>query len=468
MEHNTPAQPPCDGIPPPRGKGAETSGKETRPALARGSLPLIGHSLQLMTGPLKFVTSLAAYGDIVEIRLGPLPVYVITRPDLVRSMLLDAHNFERGRLFAKLRSFLGHGLLTSPAPVHRRDRLFLQPVFNSEQIHRSATVMRGTAQSLSESWRPGQIVRIDRAMYGLAMSTLARTLITKGFEPHNVGRLERDIPTLVRGGMARTVLPDWWTKLPTLGNTRFQRARRSVDATVSEIMTAYDGSADECDDLMSRLLALRDDDGNGLSLTQIRDHLVTFAIAGVETTGTMLAWVFHELGRHPQARELLHAELDAVLHGRPPEFEDLARLEYTNRVVNEVLRLHHGWIEIRRAKNTVRLGNVEVPAGRDIAYSPYGMQRDPRWFPDPESFEPDRWLPERAESIPQGAFIPFSVGARKCIGDRFAVAEMILTIAVICRRWKLNPVPGVRVREIPRAVAHPSRLPMVAELRLPA
>ncbi|MFH8350358.1 cytochrome P450 [Streptomyces sp. NPDC018045] len=207
-----------------------------------------------------------------------------------------------GRLFAKIRSFLGHGLLTSPAPVHCRDRLFLQPVFNSEQVHRSVTVMRGTAQSLSESWRPGQIVRIDRAMYGLAMS---------------------------------------------------------------------------------RLLALRDDDGNGLSLTQIRDHLVTFAIAGVETTGTMLAWVFHELGHHPQTWELLHAELDAVLHGRPPEFEDLERLEYTNRIVNEVLRLHHGWIEIRRAKNTVRLGNVEVPAGRDIAYSPYGMQRDPRWFPNP-------------------------------------------------------------------------------------
>ncbi|MCM1965123.1 cytochrome P450 [Streptomyces sp. G1] len=433
---------------------------------APGAWPLVGHVPSLIRNPLRFVTSLAAHGDVVRLRLGPLPVYALTHPALVHQVLVeDARDYARGRIFEKAGPFLGEGLLASSGTEHRRQRRLLQPAFHRDRISASIPVLRQAAERTSASWRPGQTVAVDRAMNELSLTMLTKTLFTADAGARAAAQIERALPVLATGLITRTLMPEWWTKLPTPANRRFDRSVHDMGTAIDEAVRAYRAQGRDHGDVLSMLLSARDQDGEALTDHQIRDQLVGFGLAGVETTGASLAWLFHELGRHPEIEQRLHTELDTALGDRPPRYEDLPALQYTGRVITETLRLHALWMVMRRTRTSVQLADTTLPAGAEILYSAYALHRDPRFFPDPERFDPDRWLPERARRIPKGAFIPFSAGAHKCIGDSLAFTEMTIALAVICRRWRLRPTPGVRVREVARGDVHPNRLPMVAEPR---
>ncbi|WP_371618320.1 cytochrome P450 [Streptomyces sp. NBC_00454] len=433
---------------------------------APGAWPLAGHVPSLIRNPLRFVTSLAAHGDVVRLRLGPLPVYALTHPALVHQVLVeDARDYARGRIFEKAGPFLGDGLLAHSGTEHRRQRRLLQPAFHRDRIAASIPMLRQAAERISASWSPGQTVAVDRSMNELSLTMLTKTLFAADAGARAATQIERALPVLAQGLITRTLMPEWWTKLPTPANRRFDRSVHDMGASIDEAVHAYRAEGRDHGDVLSILLSTRDHDGQALSDQQIRDQLIGFGLAGVETTGASLAWLFHELGRHPEIEQRVHAELDTVLGSRPPLYEDLPALQYTGRVISETLRLHALWLVMRRTRTTVRLADTTLPAGAEILYSAYALHRDPRWFPDPERFDPDRWLPERARHIPKGAFIPFSAGAHKCIGDSLAFTEMTIALAVICRHWRLRPTPGVRVREVARGDVHPNRLPMIAEAR---
>ncbi|MEV4439485.1 cytochrome P450 [Streptomyces sp. NPDC049577] len=457
-----------------------------------GAWPVVGHAPQLMRRPLEFVTSLAAHGDVVRLGLGMLPVHAVTHPSLVRRVLVDdARHFSRGRLFEKASLFLGEGLAAISGPVHRRHRRVIQPAFHPQRIAAGVPAMREAAQGLAAAWRPGQTVAVDRAMNDLSLDVLARTLLPTAAESGAGGEFHRALPVLTRGMMTRSVLPEWWTRVPTPGQRRFDRAHRTMDAFIGEAIGAAIGAhgaggrgdGPEGGGMLSVLLADRHEPvrpaapspcaaaaaagctGGGLTERQIRDHVTSIVMAGVETTGATLAWFFHELGRHPEVEARVHAEVDAVLGDRPPGQEDLPALEFTGRALTETLRRYTPWLLTRRADVPVLLGGFTLPAGAEILYSPYALHHDARWFPSPRRFDPDRWLPERAREVPKGAFMPFGAGAHKCIGETFAFTEMMIAAAVVCRRWRLRPVPGVRVRAVARGEIHPDRLPMTAEPR---
>ncbi|MCJ0873244.1 cytochrome P450 [Streptomyces sp. AP-93] len=431
-----------------------------------GAWPLLGHALPLVRRPLSFVTALARSGDVVRIRLGPLPVYAVTDPALVHRVLVsEAPNFKRGRFHERATRVFGQGLLATSGTVHVSRRRTVQPAFHRARIDAYTKAMSDAAVRISESWHPGQVVAVDHVMNDLSLAMLASTLFPSEFGVRAAAELQHAVPLITRAAVVRAVLPAAWAKLPTRGNRRLETALAGLDAAVAEAIAECRSTGRDQGDLLSMLLAVQDAEGRGLTDREIQDQVMNFAVAGVETTGATLAWVFHELGRNPEVEQRLHAEVDGALAGRAPGHEDLTTLELTGRVILEALRLYAACYITRRTQGPVELGGTRVPAGAEVLFSPYALHRDPRWFPDPERFDPDRWLPERAAQIPRGAYLPFGSGGHQCIGNTFALAEMTAALAVICQRWRLRPLPGAEVRPVARATVHPSQLPMTAESR---
>ncbi|MFI9235660.1 cytochrome P450 [Streptomyces sp. NPDC053079] len=435
---------------------------------APGALPGLGHVLPLLRAPLPFITSLSALGDVVKVRIAHMPAYVVTDPELVRRVLVTSdHDFTQGRVYEKLAQFLGEGVGTASGRKHRRLRRLIQPAFHRDRIAEYADTMRAAAESTVAGWRPGQRIRVDSAMNDMALKAVTACLFATEMTPRASAEFRESILTLFHGAVLRTLLPTAWEKLPTPGNRRYRRAITAANRVIDETITLYRAPGPRRNDMLTLLLDSRDDDGDALTDQQIRDQVITFLFAGVETTGATVAWALHELGRHPEAEKRLHEELDAVLGGRPPTWQDLCALPYTGRVVTETLRLHAPWLILRRTLHPVRLGDVTLPEGAEVVYSPYGLQRDPRHFPDPERFDPDRWLPERNAAGPRGAYVPFGAGVHQCIGDAFALTEITIALAVICSHWRMRPRPGVPVREVAAATTHPKGLTMTAEPRFP-
>jgi pentalenene oxygenase len=215
------------------------------------------------------------------------------------------------------------------------------------------------------------------------------------------------------------------------------------------------------------ILAIRDEHGDPLTDTEIRDQVFTFWGAGTETTASLLAWSLYLLGQHPEAARRMQTEADDVLDGRIAVYGDVARLDYTHRVLTETLRLYPpGWIIPRMLTRQTTLANRTLPAGTLLLYSPYLIQRRGDLYPDPDRFDPDRWLSDRATTLPRGAFIPFGGGARICMGDTFAMLEATLALATIAARWQLDPLPGVITQPRPCGTLRPHPLRMRLRHRL--
>jgi cytochrome P450 len=209
------------------------------------------------------------------------------------------------------------------------------------------------------------------------------------------------------------------------------------------------GDGGDTGDLLSMLLAAQDEDGGGMTDQQIRDEALTIFVAGHETTAVAITWAWYLLSQNTEVEARFHAELDQVLDGRRPSLEDLPRLRYTSSVFAETLRLYPpAWGIGRRALADVEMGGYAIPAGSIVAVSPWVVHRDPRWFPEPEKFSPERWLLEDA-GRPKFAYFPFGGGARVCIGERFAVAEGALLLATLGQRWRFRLEPGHRVETRP-------------------
>ncbi|GGX33957.1 cytochrome P450 [Streptomyces noursei] len=434
---------------------------------ARGAWPLIGHAPSLARAPLRFIRTLASYGDIVEVRLGRMPAYVLTHPDLVHQVLVtDAQNYTRGYVHDKGKTFLGEGLVTSSGPVHRRHRRMLQPEFHRARLAEHAKVMQTAVAELTSRWRPGQLLALDQEMASLALTTVTRCLFA-GLPETAAAATQRAVPVLMKGSVVRGVTPQWVGRLPLPMNRRFDKAVSDVSAVVDSMIAANRARDQDRGDMLSTLLHARDADGKPLTDQEIHDQVVTFYMAGVETTSAALAWTFHELARHPDAERRLHSELDTALRGRMPTYDDLPQLPYTTAVINEILRRYAIWFQMRRTRRPVRLGDAALPAGAELIYSPHLLHHDPRWFPDPDRFDPGRWTADRAQHIPKRAFIPFAAGVHKCMGDTFAVTQLSLHVATICTRWRLRPAQGREIRQVIHATVHPDKLPMIAESKSP-
>ncbi|MFG2919304.1 cytochrome P450 [Kitasatospora sp. NPDC048298] len=428
--------------------------------LAAGGLPLFGHLLGLVRGRAVFLQGLRTGGDIVEMRLGRRSFYVLNAPEVIHEALVaQSGKFSKGMLFNRVRPYMGNGLATSDGPFHLRQRRALQPAFHRERVARYAETFADVAGQRVGRWQTGPTIAMEREMRELAVAMMLPALFPSA-DGSATGRAVEDLGTqvgealgiLVRGMLRATVLPPALAELPTPGRREFLASaaslRRLAEAAVREARSdpAHDG-------VLALMLAHED----GMSDEEACDELLTLLVAGVETTGTTLAWALHALARDPQAADRMHDEARAAGPGPATP----AALPYTTRFVQEVLRLHQPlWFMGRRALETVRIGRYEIPEGAEVVYSAATLHRDPACFPDPLRFDPDRWLARPEKGLPQGAYLPFGAGNRKCIGDGFAWAEMLAALAAVSTRWHLHPAPGHRVRAVADAQIRPDALPM--------
>lgn len=435
---------------------------------APGRIPLLGHALPLLREPLPFLVSLRDTGEVVRVELGTMPVYFVTTPALIHELLVTkARDFDKGRLFDRARKIAGEGLVTAGEEVHRRHRRLMQPMFHHARIAAYVDSMAEQARILADTWEPGRAIPLNEDLYDYAVNTVATTLFSSDLGGEAAAALRHDVPVLIKGVLVRAVMPEFLDRVPIRFNREFDASTARLRGIVTDMIATARRAGDTGGaDLLSTLLAARDaDTGEALTDDEVRDELVTVMFAGTETSASTLAWIFHELAASPEAERRVLAEVDEVLAGGPVGLAEVGKLDYLNRVVDEVSRLHAMPMLMRRATAEVEMGGVRIPPGTEIAFSLYAMHRDRRVHADPERFDPDRWLPANREGRPREEFMPFGAGTRKCIGDAFARVEIAVAVATILSRWRLRAVPGEQVKEVAAAVAHPDRLPMVPERR---
>lgn len=434
------------------------------PPTARGRLPVIGHALQFVRGPLIVLQDLRGQGDIVTLQVGRLPIHVVNSPQLLHRVLVtDAGSYTKGRMYDKTRPVVGNGIATSEGAFHHRQRRLIMPAFHRPRLRGYSEAMREQAEAAIASWLPGQRIAVDRAMHTMSVGTTVRTLFGTGIDNRTIAEIDSCVGVFLKQVIVRTMTPNLVESLPLPGTRKFEAARKRLKAIVDTILDERLRATQERDDLLSLLIAARDEEsGEPLSRQQLHDEVVTMIVAGADSTAYTLSWLLYELGRNPAVEARLHHELDTVLNGRPVTFDDLPRLAYTQRLIQETLRLHSvSWIQMRRTITPVTLGDARLPAGAEILFSATTMHRDPGLYPHPLRFDPDRWLsPHQRE-----AFQPFSAGPRKCPGDHFSLTQLAIDIATIAARWRLVPAGRRRVREVPAAVLRPDHLPMVVRAR---
>jgi cytochrome P450 len=244
--------------------------------------------------------------------------------------------------------------------------------------------------------------------------------------------------------------------LPTPGNIRYRHAARQLDDIVYGLIRHRRSNGQGADDLLSALLQAQDESGGGMRDEQLRDEVMTLLLAGHETTAVSLSWTWHLLAQHPEIEKKLWSELREVLHGRSPTTQDLSKLPYTERVVKEVMRLYPpAWAIVRNSLEDCELGGYRVPARATLMMSQWVMHRDPRYFEQPERFNPDRWLDDRAKGTPKFAYFPFGGGPRSCIGAAFATMEAILVLATIAQKYQIRVAPECPVEAVPSITLRP-------------
>jgi cytochrome P450 len=406
--------------------------------------------------PLKFLTRLAReHGDIVPFRMGPQHVLLLNHPDLVRDALVThADYFHKGRALQRSKRLLGEGLLTSEGEHHRRQRRLAQPAFHRKRVESYGAVMVEYAARARDRWHEGETLDLTHEMMRLTLAIVGKTLFDAEVESEadEIGVALTELLELFQ--MLLLPYSEYLERLPLPANRRFARSRAKLDAVIYRIINERRASGADHGDLLSMLLLAQDEEGAGGGMTdeQLRDEALTIFLAGHETTANALAWTWYLLSQNPAAEAKLHAELDAVLDGgRLPTVEDLPQLRYTEMVLAESMRLYPpAWVIGRLAVKDYAVGDYVAAQGTLVLISQYVMHRDPRFFPDPLRFDPERWTPEAKEARPQYAYFPFGGGARRCIGEGFAWMEGTLIIAAIARRWRMRLVPDHAVVTHPR------------------
>ena len=418
---------------------------------APGAVPLLGHLPRLLRDPMGYFDTLADHGGLLTLRLGPKRLVVVCDPALTREVLVEDGVFDKGgRLFEAGLRPLPSSVGMVPHSRHRRLRKLIQPSFTRVRVAGYGELMSERIAAAVGGWRDGQVLDVNAELASITGRVLLATIFSSSLSEEALRRITAGSTALINGIMADAVKPALLRRLPTPGNRRYRRAvgqlREAMTALVAE-RRAEGAAATGHADALSALLAGTEDGEDRLSESELVDQLVTLMVAGTEATAQTVAWALHELSRRPELEAALHAEADEVLGGRPATYDDLPRLAVAVRLLTEALRFYSPSLIItRRTSSDTELGGHRIPAGTDVVYSPYLVNRAPAAHPEPRTFDPERWLPERAACAHRDGFIPFGTGARKCIGDRYAMTEATLILATIASRWSLAAVPGNRIR----------------------
>jgi cytochrome P450 len=424
-------------------------------------LPVLGVSLDLLRDPLELMrTAAREYGDVVRIPVILESRVLLNHPDYIQQLLIfQQSKFHKSVLTKQTTErLLGQGLLISEGDFWRRQRRLAQPAFHRQRINQYAPAMLQCAEMKAREWRTGETRNMAEEMMELTLEAAVRTLFgtTLPGEAQQVGRA---MTFLMRYSLRRArsplQIPAGW---PTPKNRRAAKEFEFLDSLVYRIISERkaQGNANRHSDLLSMLMGAMDEDGTQMTPKQLRDETMTLFLAGHETTALTLSWAWYLLSRNPGAEARMHEELSGVLGGRTPGVADLERLPYLNAVISEVLRMYPpAYIMARTSIAPCSIGGYDFPVGSTILVSQWVMHRDERYYDDPDTFRPERWLEGLAERLPAGAYFPFGDGPRRCIGQGFALLESALVIATLAQRFHFELEAGASVVPEPLVTLRP-------------
>ncbi|HEY7116545.1 MAG TPA: cytochrome P450 [Tepidisphaeraceae bacterium] len=445
------------------------------------------------------------YGDVSHFRIGRRRLFLLTHPEHIRQVLVSRdENFTKGPALRMAKVTLGEGLLTSEGDFHRRQRRMMQPAFHAQRVAEYADTFVRFASRTRDRWTDGQVLDVRAAMTQLTLEIVAKTLFDADLESEVREIGEAMDTTVTMFDRSRSPLARLLNLLPLPSNYRFLRARDRVFTTIDRMIDNRRGQRPNKNDFLSILLRARDTEGDqqGMTDEQVRFEAMTLFSAGHETTANAMVWTWLLLSQNATAETELHKELDRVLGGRLPTHADVPQLAYTRAVIAESMRLYPpAWIVARQAKAAHAIADTGfvIPTGGVILMPQWIVHRDPRWWPEPDAFRPERWVEERKDeemrrwgdegnnrpqpssphpltsssphlhsNRPRYAYFPFGGGSRQCIGEPFAWLEAILLLATLAQRWRLRRASDDPVRLHPTITLRPrDPLPMRLESRCP-
>jgi cytochrome P450 len=424
---------------------------------------LIGGNIrQFRTGLLDFLLYTARdYGPLASFRLGPRRMFLASAPELIEQVLVtDAKHYIKHFGARAFKPVLGEGLVTSEGAFWQRQRKLIQPAFLKGRVQSYAPVMAELTNQMLDSWTPGKSVQIDFEFEALTSKIALKTL----FDLEDQGDREQFSETLkvafyLMNARLRRIfkLPLW---LPTPANRRLESAVQGFIASGRRRQSPGD-------DLLSRLLLAQAEDGTRMTDTQLRDEAMTLYLAGHETTALTLTWTWYLLSQHRRVERQLVSEWRNVLRGATPTREHLPCLPYTTAVIAESMRLFPPVYVIgRQAITDLELGGYRVKRGYTVLMSQWVSHRDPRYFPDPEEFRPERWEDGLAKRLPKFAYYPFGGGQRLCIGNTFALIEATIILAAVGQRYRFTIDPEAVIGIKPQITLLPANgIPVTLQRR---
>ena len=419
------------------------------------------------------------YGDISHFKFGKQHIYLVNNPDYIKDVLVNYdNNFIKSRGLQLAKRVLGEGLLTSEGELHRRQRQLIQPVFHPDEIPNYANIMTDYTMDISRQWHDQDTIDIHKEFMHLTLAIVSKTFFNVSIEGSETKEIDQCVTTIIEHfNRARMPFAGIIEKVPLPSNMRFHHAKKHLDKMIYRIIDNHVNSHDNDynkqqgrsyppKDLLSLLMRGQVDGHTSASENnravnksnkkihniirtdrqQLRDNVMTIFLAGHETVANALTWTFYLLSQNPKEEKSLHDEVDSVLNDNDrtvPTAKDISKLEYTQRVFAESMRLYPpAWAIGRQAIKDCNIGDYVIPAGSSILMSQYLMHHDPRYFPESERFDPERWNSQEKAKRPRFSYFPFGGGTRSCIGETFAWMEGILVIATIARRWKMRMMPG--------------------------
>ena len=424
-------------------------------------LPLLGVMPEMISDMLGLFTNTAReYGGIAQFKLLNKSYLLITNPDYVKYILQDNYrNYIRGRSVETGRVLLGNGLPLTDGDFWLRERRILQPAFHRERLGKLANGITNAIDLFMQDWdaksRGNEILDLDDEMMQLTLTVIIKSMFS--------AKIDDKIQSLSHAFNVASKFMLWrsqqmWApplSVPIPRNVEYNRALKILNDTIYPLIE--DRRKNPEDDLLGMMLEMRDaDTGEGMSDQQARDEVVTIFFAGHETTAATMAWAFYLLSQHPEIEERVRAEVKDVLNGRQPAFADLPKFVYLQQVINEVLRLYPAaYLFAREAVIDDQLDGYPIPANTLIFITPFVTHRDPRYWPDPERFDPDRFTSEQIASRPRHIYYPFGEGPHLCLGNNFALMEMQLILAMTLQRFRLRLISNHPIAFKPEATLRP-------------
>lgn len=382
------------------------------------------------------------YGPIVRMNLGGGPVVLVSHPAWVDEVLFQrAADVKKDQIVQALRLVIGDGLLTSEGETWRSHRRRIAPSFQRGALEGYAATMVAHSKDASARHKPGELGDVHHDLMALTLRIVVSCLFGTDADLSDAG-IDRALDQFMHRFVIE--LRTWRRYAPDAllwpGRRPYRHAMATLDASLSKVITSHRARGQDGDDLLSRLLAARDEDGSGFTDQELRDELLTLMVAGHETTALALTYALAMLSRAPDDQARARAEIEAVLGDRDPTAADVANLPFLRAVVSETLRLYPpAYGTGREVVKPFKLGPWQLKVGDQATVLTWLMHRDATLWEDPLTFKPARWLDGLEKRLPKGQYFPFGLGPRTCVGNHFAMMEMVIVLAVLLRQWRVLP-----------------------------